>query len=70
MSRGFSFDLAPVVYLLSAAAALAFYFGELEEGAAIAIVLGLNALIGIAPRGRVRRNDRRTARGLSITMKS
>ncbi len=35
-----------VVYLLSAAAALAFYFGELEEGAAIAAVLGLNALIG------------------------
>ena len=37
---------SPVVYLLSAAAALAFYFGELEEGAAIATVLGLNALIG------------------------
>ena len=37
---------SPVVYLLSAAAALAFYFGELEEGAAIAVVLGLNALIG------------------------
>ncbi len=36
----------PVVYLLSAAAALAFYFGELEEGAAIAAVLGLNAMIG------------------------
>ena len=37
---------SPVVYLLGAAAALAFYFGELEEGAAIAAVLGLNALIG------------------------
>jgi Ca2+-transporting ATPase len=37
---------SPVVYLLSAAAALAFYFGELEEGAAIAVVLGFNALIG------------------------
>jgi Ca2+-transporting ATPase len=37
---------SPVVYLLGAAAALAFYFGELEEGAAIAVVLGLNALIG------------------------
>ncbi len=37
---------SPVVYLLSAAAALAFYFGELEEGAAIAAVLAVNALIG------------------------
>jgi P-type Ca2+ transporter type 2C len=37
---------SPVVYLLGAAAALAFYFGELEEGAAIAVVLALNALIG------------------------
>ena len=37
---------SPVVYLLSAAAALAFYFGELEEGAAIAVVLAVNALIG------------------------
>ena len=37
---------SPVAYLLSAAAALAFYFGELEEGAAIAVVLGVNALIG------------------------
>jgi len=37
---------SPVVYLLSAAAALAFYFGELEEGAAIATVLAVNALIG------------------------
>ncbi len=37
---------SPVVYLLSAAAALAIYFGELEEGGAIAAVLVLNALIG------------------------
>jgi P-type Ca2+ transporter type 2C len=37
---------SPVVYLLGAAGALAFYFGELEEGAAIAVVLALNALIG------------------------
>ena len=37
---------SPVVYLLSAAAALAFYFGELEEGSAIVAVLALNALIG------------------------
>ena len=37
---------SPVVYLLSAAAGLAFYFRELEEGAAIAAVLLMNALIG------------------------
>ncbi len=37
---------SPVVYLLGAAATLAFYFGELEEGAAIAVVLAVNALIG------------------------
>ena len=37
---------SPVVYLLGAAAALAFYFGEWEEGTAIAAVLALNALIG------------------------
>jgi len=37
---------SPVVYLLGAAAALAFYFGEWEEGAAIAVVLALNGLIG------------------------
>ena len=35
-----------VAYLLSAAAALAFYFGELEEGATIVAVLAVNALIG------------------------
>jgi P-type Ca2+ transporter type 2C len=37
---------SPVVYLLSAAAALAFWFGEIEEGAAIVAVLALNTLIG------------------------
>ncbi len=35
-----------VVYLLSAAAALAFYFREWEEASAIAVVLALNTLIG------------------------
>lgn len=38
--------VGPVVYLLGAAAALAFGFGEIEEGAAIVVVLALNALIG------------------------
>jgi Ca2+-transporting ATPase len=38
--------MSPVVYLLGAAAALAFTFGELEEGSAIAAVLAVNALIG------------------------
>jgi Ca2+-transporting ATPase len=37
---------SPVVYLLAAAAVLAFYFGELAEGIAIAVVLALNSLIG------------------------
>jgi Ca2+-transporting ATPase len=37
---------SPVAYLLTAAAALAFYVGEREEGIAIAAVLALNALIG------------------------
>lgn len=37
---------SPVVYLLGVAAALAFYFGELEESSAIAAVLAVNALIG------------------------
>jgi Ca2+-transporting ATPase len=37
---------SPVVYLLAAAAALAFSFSEWEEGGAIAVVLALNALIG------------------------
>jgi len=35
-----------VVYLLTAAAILAFYFREWEEGSAIAVVLALNTLIG------------------------
>ncbi|PAY10609.1 ATPase [Bradyrhizobium sp. UFLA03-84] len=35
-----------VVYLLSCAAGLAFYFGELEEGSAIFAVLAINTLIG------------------------
>ncbi|MEX2036627.1 MAG: HAD-IC family P-type ATPase, partial [Xanthobacteraceae bacterium] len=38
---------SPVVYLLAAAAALGFYFGEWEEGGAIAAVLALNSLIGL-----------------------
>ncbi|WP_199540057.1 cation-translocating P-type ATPase [Paraburkholderia kururiensis] len=37
---------SPVIYLLGTAAALAVYFGELEEGAAIAAVLVLNTVIG------------------------
>jgi Ca2+-transporting ATPase len=37
---------SPVAYLLSAAAVLAGYLGEREQAAAIAVVLGLNALIG------------------------
>jgi Ca2+-transporting ATPase len=37
---------SPVVYLLAAAAALALYFGERQEAAAIVAVLALNALIG------------------------
>ena len=38
----------PVVYLLGAAAGLAFWFGELEEGSAILAVLAINAAIGFA----------------------
>jgi Ca2+-transporting ATPase len=37
---------SPVVYLLATAAALALYFGEWQEGGAIAAVLMLNGLIG------------------------
>ena len=37
---------SPVVYLLSAAALLALYFGDWKEAAAIGAVLSLNALIG------------------------
>ena len=36
----------PVVYLLAAAAALAFVFGDLPEGIAILVVLALNTVIG------------------------
>jgi P-type Ca2+ transporter type 2C len=39
---------SPVVYLLAAAAALAFYFGEVAEGGAIFAVLAVNAFIGFA----------------------
>src|SRR5262245_39619943 len=35
-----------VVYLLTAAAVLAFYFREWQEGSAISVVLALNTLIG------------------------
>jgi Ca2+-transporting ATPase len=38
--------MSPVVYLLAAAAALAWYFGERQEAMAIAAVLALNGLIG------------------------
>lgn len=38
--------VSPVVYLLAAAAGLAFAFGEIEEGSAITAVLAVNALIG------------------------
>jgi P-type Ca2+ transporter type 2C len=37
---------SPVFYLLAAAAFLAFWFAELEEGTAIAVVLAINTLIG------------------------
>jgi Ca2+-transporting ATPase len=47
---------SPVVYLLSAAAVLAFSFGEWEEGAAIAVVLALNALIGFVTELRATRS--------------
>ena len=38
--------VSPVVYLLGGAAALAFWFHEIEEGLAIVVVLAANALIG------------------------
>ncbi len=47
---------SPVVYLLAAAAALALYFGEWEEGSAIIAVLGLNALIGFVTEIRAARS--------------
>ncbi|TPQ35606.1 ATPase [Bradyrhizobium guangdongense] len=45
-----------VVYLLSCAAGLAFYFGELEEGSAIIAVLAINALIGFVTELRAARS--------------
>jgi Ca2+-transporting ATPase len=45
-----------VVYLLSVAAALAFYFEELEEGTAIVAVLAINALIGFLTELRAARS--------------
>ena len=45
-----------VVYLLSAAAVLAFYFREWEEGSAIAVVLALNTLIGFVTELRAARS--------------
>ena len=47
---------SPVVYLLAAAAALAFYFGEIEEGGAIVVVLAINALIGFVTEIRAARS--------------
>ena len=48
--------MSPVVYLLTAAAGLAFAFGELEEGGAIAAVLAVNALIGFLTELRAARS--------------
>jgi Ca2+-transporting ATPase len=47
---------SPVAYLLAAAAALAIYFGEWEEGIAICAVLALNALIGFLTEIRAARS--------------
>jgi Ca2+-transporting ATPase len=47
---------SPVVYLLGAAAGLAFYFGELEEGSAIVAVLAISALIGFVTELRAARS--------------
>ncbi len=47
---------SPAVYLLGAAAALAFRFGELEEGGAIVAVLAVNALIGFVTELRAARS--------------
>ena len=47
---------SPVIALLAVAAGVAFYFGELEEGSAIAGVLALNALIGYV--AEIRRRER------------
>ncbi|MDE2471989.1 MAG: cation-transporting P-type ATPase, partial [Bradyrhizobium sp.] len=45
-----------VVYLLAAAAALALWFGEIEEGGAIAVVLALNSMIGFVTEIRAARS--------------
>jgi Ca2+-transporting ATPase len=47
---------SPVVYLLAAAAALALYFAEWEEGSAIVAVLALNSLIGFLTEIRAARS--------------
>ncbi len=47
---------SPVVYLLAAAAALALYFREWEEGVAIGAVLAINALIGFMTEIRAARS--------------
>jgi P-type Ca2+ transporter type 2C len=47
---------SPVVYLLAAAAALAFYFGEYVESGAIVVVLAINALIGFVTEIRAARS--------------
>ncbi|WP_333936772.1 P-type ATPase [Bradyrhizobium sp. CCBAU 65884] len=47
---------SPVVLLLATAAALAFWFGELEESVAIVSVLGLNTLVGFVTETRAVRS--------------
>ncbi len=47
---------SPVVYLLAAAAAFAFWFGEIEEGVAIGVVLALNSMIGFVTEIRAARS--------------
>ncbi len=48
--------ISPVVALLAAAAVLALSFGELEEGAAILVVLALNTLIGFVTEWKATRS--------------
>ncbi|WP_249150898.1 cation-translocating P-type ATPase [Bradyrhizobium japonicum] len=47
---------SPVVFLLATAAAIAFWFSELEESLAIVSVLGLNTLIGFVTETRAARS--------------
>jgi Ca2+-transporting ATPase len=47
---------SPVVYLLAAAAALALYFGEIEQAAAIGLVLAINSAIGFITEIRAARS--------------